>query len=144
MCAHSLSCSVVFDSCSRMDCSPPGYSVMRFSRQKYWSGVLFPYPGDPPDPGSEPASPALAGEFFTAEPQEWNSCGKFCLSPLLPLPFPLLLPPPFLPLLGPLRSLTHLYGGPAMGQAQYPMPGYILDAKQSHCPQSSRMRRADR
>ena len=36
-------------------------------RQEYWSGFLFPCPGDLPDSGIEPASPALAGEFFTTE-----------------------------------------------------------------------------
>ena len=30
---------------------------MEFSRQAYWSGLLFPPPGDLPDPGIEPASP---------------------------------------------------------------------------------------
>ena len=37
---------------------------MRFPRQEYWSGLLFPSPGDIPNPGIEPASPALAGGFF--------------------------------------------------------------------------------
>ena len=37
---------------------------MGFSRQEYWSGWPFPYPGDLPDPGIKPASPALAGGFF--------------------------------------------------------------------------------
>ena len=32
---------------------------MRFSRQEYWSGLPLPSPGDLPDPGIEPASPAL-------------------------------------------------------------------------------------
>ena len=32
------------------------------------SGLLFPYPGDLPDPRIEPASPVLAGEFCTTEP----------------------------------------------------------------------------
>ena len=41
---------------------------MGFSKQEYWSGVLFPTPGDLPDPGIKPASPALAGSFFTTEP----------------------------------------------------------------------------
>ena len=39
--------------------------------QKYWSGWLFPPPGDSPDPGMEltsPASLAVAGRFFTCEP----------------------------------------------------------------------------
>ena len=38
---------------------------MGFSRQEYWSGLPCPPPGDLPDPGIEPASLALAGEFFT-------------------------------------------------------------------------------
>ena len=41
---------------------------MGFSRQEYWIGLLFPFPGDLPNPGIEPMSlmsPALAGEFFT-------------------------------------------------------------------------------
>ena len=41
---------------------------MGFSKQEYWSGLPFPSPGDLPDLGIEPASPALAGGFFTAEP----------------------------------------------------------------------------
>ena len=32
---------------------------MGFSRQEYWSGLPFPSPGDLPDPGMEPGSPAL-------------------------------------------------------------------------------------
>ena len=38
------------------------------SQQEYWSGLLFPSPGDLPDPGIKSASPALAIRFFTAEP----------------------------------------------------------------------------
>ena len=40
---------------------------MGFPRQEYWSGLPFPSPGDLPDPGIEPSSLALAGEFFTTE-----------------------------------------------------------------------------
>ena len=42
-----------------------------FPRQEYWSGLPFPPPGNLPDPGVEPASPAssaLTGRFFTTEP----------------------------------------------------------------------------
>ena len=39
-----------------------------FSRQEYWSGLPIPPPGDLPDPGIKPTSPALAGRFFTTEP----------------------------------------------------------------------------
>ena len=41
---------------------------MGFPRQEYWSGSPFPPPGDLPNPGIEPTSPAWAGGFFTAEP----------------------------------------------------------------------------
>ena len=41
---------------------------MKFSRQAYWSGLRFPILGDLPDPGIEPATPALAGRFFTTAP----------------------------------------------------------------------------
>ena len=40
---------------------------MGFPRQEYWSRLPLPSPGDLPDPGIEPTSPALAGEFFTTE-----------------------------------------------------------------------------
>ena len=40
---------------------------MRFPRQEYWSGLPFPCPGYPPDPGIEPTTPALADGFFTIE-----------------------------------------------------------------------------
>ena len=43
---------------------------MGFSRQEYWNGLLFPSPGDLPDTGIEPVSPALTGRFFIAEPLE--------------------------------------------------------------------------
>ena len=36
---------------------------MEFSRQGYWSGMLFPFPKHLPDPGNEPRS--VAGRFFT-------------------------------------------------------------------------------
>ena len=40
---------------------------MGFSRQEYWSELPFLSPGDLPNPGIEPSSPALAGRFFTTE-----------------------------------------------------------------------------
>ena len=42
--------------------------TMEFSRRESWIGLLFPTPGDLPDPGIEPVSPALAGGFFTTAP----------------------------------------------------------------------------
>ena len=38
---------------------------MGFSRQEYWSGLPLPSPGDLPDPGTEPGSPALQADNFT-------------------------------------------------------------------------------
>ena len=58
--------------CDPMDCSPPGSSVHGFSRQGYWSGLSFPSPGDLPDPGMEPSSPALAGGFLGKSPHQWK------------------------------------------------------------------------
>ena len=40
---------------------------MGFSRQGYWSGLLFPSPGDPPDPGFEPEFPALQADALPFE-----------------------------------------------------------------------------
>ena len=38
---------------------------MEFPRQEYWSGLPLPSPGDLPDPGVEPVSPALHADDFT-------------------------------------------------------------------------------
>ena len=35
---------------------------MGFSRQEYWSGLPFPSPGDRPNPGIKPRSPALQAD----------------------------------------------------------------------------------
>ena len=59
--------------------APPS---MGFSRQEYWSGLPFPSPGDLPDPGIEPRSPALQAdtsnlwatrEAWKALPNWWYS-----------------------------------------------------------------------
>ena len=39
---------------------------MGFSRQEYWSGLPFLSPGDLPDPGIEPRSPALEAGAWIA------------------------------------------------------------------------------
>ena len=49
-----------------VDCQAP--LSMGFYRQEYWSVLPFPSPGDLPNPGIKPASPALTGRFFTTEP----------------------------------------------------------------------------
>ena len=45
--------------------APPS---MEFSRQEYWTGLPFPFPGDLPDPGIEPRSPALQADALSSEP----------------------------------------------------------------------------
>ena len=41
---------------------------MKFSRQEYWNGFPLPFPGDLPDPGIKPGSPALQADSLLSEP----------------------------------------------------------------------------
>ena len=41
---------------------------MGFPKQKFWNGLSFPSPGNLPNLGIKPKSPALASGFFTTEP----------------------------------------------------------------------------
>ena len=41
---------------------------MEFSRKEYWNGLPFPSPGDLPNPGIEPRSPALQADALSSEP----------------------------------------------------------------------------
>ena len=54
--------------CNPMDCSLPGFSVHGILQARILEWLPFPSPGDLPNPGTEPMSPALAGRFFTTEP----------------------------------------------------------------------------
>ena len=54
--------------CHPMDGSLPGSGSLGFSRQEYWSGLPFPSPGDLPNPGIEPGSPALQTDALPSEP----------------------------------------------------------------------------
>ena len=49
---------------------------MEFSRQEYWSGLPFPSPGDLPDPGIEPGSPALQTDTLLSDPPGEPDKGK--------------------------------------------------------------------
>ena len=73
--------------------APPS---MGFSRQEYWSGLPFPSPGDLPNPGIEPRSPAFQADALTSEPpgkpifcptsfqREWAAfLGAWCPLPAL-------------------------------------------------------------
>ena len=50
--------------------APPS---LGFSRQEHWSGLPFPSPGDPPDPGVKPGSPALQADSLPSLPRGHNS-----------------------------------------------------------------------
>ena len=67
------------DSRDPMDGSPIGSAFLGFPQKEYWSGLPFPSPRDLPNPGIEPMSPALAGRFFTAEPQGKPSLDTYAL-----------------------------------------------------------------
>ena len=41
---------------------------MGFPRREYWSGQPFPSPGDLPNPGIQPGSPALQVDFLWSQP----------------------------------------------------------------------------
>ena len=48
--------------------------AMGFSRQEYWSGLPCPPPGDLPDPGIKPRSPALWADSLPVRHQECPVC----------------------------------------------------------------------
>ena len=62
--------------------SLPGSSVHGIVQARIWSGLQFPSPGDLPDPGIEPRSPALQAdslptEQWWASPQLWSQSYSF-------------------------------------------------------------------
>ena len=70
--------------CSVSQSCPPLYNLwtivrqaplsMEFSMQEYWFGLLFLPPGDLPDPGLEPASPALQADSLPLS--QWRKPGE--------------------------------------------------------------------
>ena len=54
--------------CHPMDYSLPCSSVHGFSRQEYWTKLLWSPPGDLPDPGIEYRSPVLQADSLSSEP----------------------------------------------------------------------------
>ena len=61
---------------------------MEFSRQEYWRGLLFPPPGDLPDPGIAPGSPAFQADSLQSglpgKPWSHTACVHI-LAPFLDL-----------------------------------------------------------
>ena len=79
MCAQS--CLTL---CDPMGWSPPAASVNGIFQARILEWFAIPPPGYLPDPGIEPASPSLAGGFFTTEPfgtsesvKKLNKAGKW-------------------------------------------------------------------
>ena len=73
-CSLVASSSVVSDSLQPFASQAP--PSMGFSRQECWSGLPFPSPGDLPDPGIEPGSPALQADALPSEPPMTRTCQK--------------------------------------------------------------------
>ena len=63
----SVSRSVVSDSLRPHGLKPPDSSDMEFPMHEYWSGLPFPPPGNLPDPGIKPGSPALQADSLLSE-----------------------------------------------------------------------------
>ena len=60
---------------------------MGFSKQEYWSRLPFPSPGDLPNPGIEPVSPALQADSLPVKPPEKphlpHTLTYFCIPTIL-------------------------------------------------------------
>ena len=51
---------------------------MGFSRHEYWNGLPFPSPGDLPDSGIKPGSPAFQADALTSEPLGKAQLKSYC------------------------------------------------------------------
>ena len=60
--------TVISDSATPCTIARQAPLSMEFSRQEYWSVQTFPSPGDFPDPGIEPGSPALQADSSLSKP----------------------------------------------------------------------------
>ena len=61
-------CLVMSDSPTLWTVASQAPLSMEFFRQENWSGLPFPPPGDPPNPRTEPTSPALQADSLPTEP----------------------------------------------------------------------------
>ena len=72
LCDHMVACH----GCS-LQVACQALPSMGFFRQEYWSGLLFPFPGDLPNPGIERRSPALQVGSLLSEPPGKPNTAKF-------------------------------------------------------------------
>ena len=69
MCVCVLVAKQCLTLCDPMDCVAHQAPLsIGFPRQEYWSGLPPPSPGDLPDPGLKPGSPALQADSLLSEP----------------------------------------------------------------------------
>ena len=68
-----VSCSFVSDSATPWAVAHGAPLPVGFSSEEYWCGLLFPSPGDLPNPGIKPGSPALQADSLLSEPPG-NEC----------------------------------------------------------------------
>ena len=68
--ARVLNCSVVSDSATPWTVTRQALLSMGYPRQEYQSGLPFPSPGDLPNPGMQPESPAGQGDSLPLSHQE--------------------------------------------------------------------------
>ena len=62
LCVHPELLQQCWTLCNPVDCNHQVLLSMGFSRQEYWSGLLYPPLGDLPDPGSKTWSPTLQAD----------------------------------------------------------------------------------
>ena len=67
VCEVAQSCPTLWDS---KDCSLPGSSLHGILQARVLGGLPFPSPGDLPDPGIKPGSPALQADTLPSEPPD--------------------------------------------------------------------------
>ena len=75
---------VEFDSATPWTVPHQAPLSMGFSRQESWSGLPFPPPGDLPNPGIKPGSPALQPDSLPSEPPGKTVETQICKTKLLP------------------------------------------------------------
>ena len=62
-----VSHSVMSDSVTQWTVACQAPQSIEFARQECWNGFPFPSPGDLPNPGIEPGSPALQADYLLSE-----------------------------------------------------------------------------
>jgi len=83
-CAQSLQSCLSL--CNPMDCSRQTPQSMGFSRREHWSGFPFPPPGDLPDPGIKPISPASPAQQADLLPMSHQGSPNVTVTYLLSMP----------------------------------------------------------